>query len=199
MTPSPYYYLDLYQSDPVIEPPTYGMSRLNKCYRFEPLPEGVDADLILGVQGNVWTEEISEMRHAQYMTWPRGLAIAETAWTPKEQKDWESFAARVEGQFTRMDIAQVKYARSMFDVIFKPKRDKDGKLVIRLTTQLDDIDIHYTFEGANPDNFYPKYEKPLTVPANAQVLNVVTYRNGTQVGKQINMSIKELEKRAGAS
>ncbi|MCK4998895.1 MAG: family 20 glycosylhydrolase, partial [Anaerohalosphaera sp.] len=187
MTPSPYYYLDLYQSDPIVEPKTYSLSRLNTCYKFEPVPDGIEPKLILGVQGNVWSEEISEIRHAQYMTWPRGLAIAETAWTPKEKKDWENFAARVENQFARMDIAQVKYARSMFDAIFKPTRDKDGRLVIELETELDNIDIHYTFEGADPDNYYPKYEKPLTVPANAQNIIVSTYRDGMKVGKQINM------------
>jgi hexosaminidase len=196
MTPSPYYYLDLYQSDPIIEPRTYGMSRLNTCYAFEPVPNGVNPDLILGVQGNIWAEEISEMRHSQYMTWPRGLAIAETAWTPKEQKNWKNFVSRVENQFSRMDAACIKYARSLFDAIFKPSYDKEGKLVIELATELDDIDIHYTFEGSNPDNYYPKYEKPLAVPANAQTLHVVTYRNGKQVGKQINMPIKELERRA---
>ena len=197
MTPSPYYYLDLYQSDPVIEPRTYGGNRLNKCYEFEPVPEGIDSNLILGIQGNVWTEEISEVRHLEYMTWPRALAIAETAWTPKQKKEWECFAARVENQFARLDSAEVKYARSMYDVIFKTTRDKEGKILIRLTTEQDNINIHYTFEGANPDNFYPRYEKPLTVPANAQTLHVVTYRNGKQVGKQVNMPIKELEKRAG--
>jgi hexosaminidase len=196
MSPSPYYYLDLYQGDPISEPNTYLMNRLNTCYSFDPIPEGIDSKLILGIQGNLWSEEVSEMRHAQYMTWPRSLAIAETAWSPKEQKNWKSFAARVERQFMRMDAAQVKYARSMFDAIFKPARDKNGNLIIKLATEVDNIDIHYTFEGANPDNFYPKYEKPLSVPANAKNIHVVTYRNGQQVGKQINMPIEELEKRA---
>ena len=196
MTPSPYYYLDLYQSDPIIEPKTYNLSRLNTCYKFEPVPDGIDPELILGVQGNVWSEEISEIRHAQYMTWPRGLAIAETAWSPKENKDWENFAERVETQFARMDIAQVKYARSMYDAIFKASRDKKGKLVIELAAELAGIDVHYTFEGADPDNHYPKYTKPLSVPLNAQDIIVVTYLDGKKVGKQIKMPIEELEKRA---
>jgi len=96
MTPSPYYYLDLYQGDPVVEPRTYSMSRLRTCYNFEPVPQGVDEKLVLGTQGNLWSEEVSEMRHAQYMTWPRGMAVAETAWSAKNAKNWKNFAKRVE-------------------------------------------------------------------------------------------------------
>lgn len=196
MTPSPYYYLDLYQSDPIVEPATYSMCRLTDAYNLEPVPEGVKPELILGVQGNVWTESISEMRHAQYMTWPRGLAIAETAWSPKARKDWVDFTNRVEDQFRRMDNAQVKYARSMYDPIIKSKRDDQNNLLIEISTEVEGIDIHYTFDGEHPDNFYPKYEKPLTVPLNAPDIIVTTYRNGKKMGKQIKKPMADLEKQA---
>jgi hexosaminidase len=195
MSPSPYYYLDLYQGDSVAEPATYGMSRLSSCYAFEPVPDGIEAALVLGVQGNLWTEEISEFRHAQYMTWPRGFAVAETAWSPKDKKSWPDFVKRIESQFRRFDAADIKYARSMYDVVFEPRLDETGQLVIELKTELDGLDIYYTFEGANPDYHYPRYIEPLTVPANAEQLRVVTYRGKELVGKQINMPIEELKKR----
>lgn len=194
MTPSPYYYLDLYQGDPVIEPSTYSMSRLNTCYQFEPVPKGVDAELILGIQGNVWTEEISELRHAEYMTWPRGFAVAESAWSPSEKKSWVDFIRRTERQFERLDVADTKYARCMYDVIFEPSLDDDGKMLIKLATELEGLDIYYTFEGANPDHHYPRYVEPLGVPLNAYEIRVVTYRHGKPIGKQINMPIEELQK-----
>jgi len=195
MTPSPYYYLDLYQGDPIIEPASYSMCRLTTCYNFEPVPEGVDAELILGVQGNVWTEEISELRHAEYMTWPRGFAVAESAWSPREKKNWVDFIRRTERQFERLDLADTKYSRCMYDAIFEPSLNDDGELLIKLSTELDGLDIYYTFEGANPDHHYPKYVKPLDVPVGAYEIRVVTYRRGEPVGKQINMPIEELKKR----
>jgi hexosaminidase len=195
MAPSPHYYLDIYQGDQTIEPLTYNMNRLNTCYGYEPLPEEIDSSLLLGIQGNLWSEEVSEFRHAQYMTWPRGFAIAETAWSPKTKKDWNNFSNRVEKHFKRMDYAKVKYAPSMFDVIFNPKWDKDNKLVIELATELKDLSIHYTFEGAEPDMYYPKYTKPLYVPKNAQTLHVITCRNGIIIGRQAKITIKELEER----
>jgi hexosaminidase len=195
MSPTPYCYLDLYQSDPIIEPDTYSMCRLKTSYMLENELAKVVPSMILGVQGNLWTESVCEPRHAQYMTWPRSLAIAETAWSPKEKKSWPNFTARVEKHFERMDNAQIKYSRSMFDAIFKTTRDKNGKLLITLETEIDNINIHYTFDNADPDNFYPKHKEPLTVPLDAKGINVVTYRNGIKVGKQINMPIAELEKR----
>ena len=75
------------------------MCRLNTAYSFDPMPSGVDPRLILGIQGNLWTEHVCTLRHAEYMTWPRAFAIAETAWSPKELKDWPEFLRRVEAQF----------------------------------------------------------------------------------------------------
>ncbi|MGN6401190.1 MAG: beta-N-acetylhexosaminidase, partial [Flavisolibacter sp.] len=88
MSPTTYAYIDYMQADPIIEPRVYATLRLNKAYEFEPLPQGVDPKYIKGGQANLWTEQIYNMRTVQYMTWPRGLAIAESLWSPKEKKNW---------------------------------------------------------------------------------------------------------------
>ena len=58
MTPTNFVYLDYYQGDPSLEPSTFNRLLLSNCYRFEPTPEGVDPKLILGGQGNLWTESV---------------------------------------------------------------------------------------------------------------------------------------------
>ena len=68
----------------------YATLRLKKTYQFEPVPDGVNASLIKGGQANIWTEQIYNTRHLQYMLWPRGFAIAESLWSPKEKKDWKN-------------------------------------------------------------------------------------------------------------
>ena len=50
--------------------------KFSTCYQFEPVPEGVDPKYIKGGQANLWTEQVYNMRHAEYMTYPRALAIA---------------------------------------------------------------------------------------------------------------------------
>lgn len=196
MTPSNHVYVDLYQGDPIVEPPTYGMVRLRDSYKFEPVPAGVNEKLILGGQNNLWTEQIQNMRHAQYMLWPRGLAVAESIWSPASKKDWNDFVSRVESEFERMDVAGIKYSTTMYDPIFNVKREND-RLRLQLSTEVNGLDIYYSTDGSNPDNFYPKYKEPMLVPKDAQHVKVVSYKDGKQVGKQINMPVTELEKRAG--
>ncbi len=196
MTPNTHTYVDLYQGDPVAEPPTYSRLLLNQSYKFEPVPDGVDPKLILGGQANLWSERLSTVRHAEYMLWPRGLAVAESIWSPKEKKDWNSFLKRTEMHFDRLDAAATNYSRSMYDAGFTVSKDATGNLLITLTKQVEDVVLHYSFDESFPDQFYPVYTKSLTVPKDASNLRVVSYRNGKQVGKQIKMPIAELKKRS---
>ena len=98
MTPGKYCYLDAYQDAPNTQPMSIGgYLTLEKAYSFEPVPDSLtteEASLIQGLQGNVWTEYIPTPEHAEYMIYPRILALAETGWSPAEAKDWESFHAR---------------------------------------------------------------------------------------------------------
>jgi hexosaminidase len=175
----------------------YASLRLKKAYEFEPVPEGVDPKFIKGGQGNIWSEQLYTVRHMQYMVWPRALAIAEAVWSPKSARNWNRFAQKVEAHFDRLDLRQVKYARAMFDPIFTAKKDAGGKLQVELSTEVEGLDIHYSWDNAHPDTYYPKYAGPMGVPKDASMLKVVTYRDGKQVGRQIDMPVKELEKRAG--
>ena len=50
---------------------------------------------LLGVQANLWSEYIQTDSHAEYMYWPRAIAIAETAWSQPEKKDVKDFRRRV--------------------------------------------------------------------------------------------------------
>jgi hexosaminidase len=198
MAPMDYTYVDLMQGDPYVEPPEFDLLRLNKSYQFEPVPPGVDPKLILGGEACLWTEHTTNMRAAQYLLWPRGFAVAESIWSPKEKKNWPDFVRRVEHQFERMDVAKIKYSRSMYDPAFAASVDTSGHLKVTLETEVPNLDIYYSFDETNPDEFYPKYEKPLIIPKDALHLKVITYRDGKPIGKQINMPVEELQKRIKA-
>ena len=82
--------------------------------------------MILGVQGNLWTEQVPSLRAAQYMVWPRALALSEVMWAPKEKKEFNGFVTRVEKHFERLDAAQTKYARTIYDPIITAKKKADN-------------------------------------------------------------------------
>jgi hexosaminidase len=196
MSPSTYAYLDYNQGEAYVEPPIYASLRLKKTYQFDPVPQGADAAYILGGQANLWTEQIPSMRSLEYMLWPRGLAIAESVWSSPNAKNWESFVAKVEHQFSQFDKAGIKYARTIYDPIITTKKDNDGNIWVSMESEVPNLNIHYSFDETHPDNFYPKFEKAVAIPKDAIHLKVITYRNGKQMGRQIDLPVSELLKRA---
>ncbi|HEY0433435.1 MAG TPA: family 20 glycosylhydrolase [Chitinophagaceae bacterium] len=197
MSPTTFAYLDYMQADAVIEPPVYATLRLKTAYEFEPLPDSVDAKYIKGGQANLWTEQVYNTRHEQYMVWPRALAISEAVWTPKERRNWKDFASRVEDHFRRFDVAGKKYAPSVYDPIFKATKSGADQVIVDLSTEIEGLKIYYSFDNSFPDNYYPAYTDPLTVPKDASNLKVITYRDGKPIGRMITMPVAELKRRAG--
>jgi hexosaminidase len=195
MTPTTFAYIDYQQGEPTIEPPLYAGLRLMKCYSFNPVPEGVDAKYILGGQGNLWTEQIVTPAHVQYMTWPRGWALAEDFWTPDEKKNWPDFVQRVEAQFDRNDMAGINYSRAIYDPVISADV-KDGKTIVTLVSEVPGLDLFYTVDDAIPGRYSPKYSKPFELPVGGPVtLRVMSYRNGKPMGHLITLSPEELKKR----
>lgn len=100
MAPGEYTYLDYpqYKND-FPEFNNWGMptTSLETVYKFDPgygLPVDKQAH-ILGVNGTLWGEAIPDINRATYMTYPRGLALAEAGWTKMEFRNWESFKKRL--------------------------------------------------------------------------------------------------------
>lgn len=98
MSPGQYCYLDGYQDAPYSQPEAIGgYLPLKKVYGYEPVPDSLSADeakLMYGVQANLWTEYIPTEEHAEYMLYPRAIALAEVAWSKPENKSWKDFHRR---------------------------------------------------------------------------------------------------------
>ena len=98
MTPGAYCYLDSYQDAPYSQPEAIGgYLPLKKVYSYNPVPASLtaeQAELVYGVQGNLWVEYIPTPEHVEYMIYPRILALAETAWSAPERKSWPDFHTR---------------------------------------------------------------------------------------------------------
>ena len=81
------------------------------------------------------------------------------------------------------------------NVFIRLKQDEKGNLYANLSSEVAGLNIYYSFDESNPDNYYPKYSKPVLVPKDAATMKIVTYRDGKQIGKQINIPVTELAKR----
>jgi len=107
MAPNTYCYLDYYQADPKTQPLAIGgFVPLWKTYSYNPMPVSLTPDEtkhILGVQGNIWTEYITDTNQTEYMALPRGAAIAEIGWSPQSKRNYTDFKQRMIQQFKRYD------------------------------------------------------------------------------------------------
>ncbi len=118
MTPVDWCYLDYYQADPKTEPLAIGgMTTVEEVYSYEPIPSQLsteEAKHILGAQCNLWTEYITTSDYAEYMVYPRAIAMSEVLWSPKGTKNYEGFIDRINDIQPLLDEWDVNYAKHIF-------------------------------------------------------------------------------------
>jgi hexosaminidase len=113
MTPVSHLYFDYYQTDPEGEPLAIGhFLPLEKVYSYHPVPDTLtseEAKFIIGAQGNLWSEYIKTPGHAEYMVFPRAVALSEILWTPVENKNYNDFLQRLDVHKRRLNVLDVNY------------------------------------------------------------------------------------------
>jgi hexosaminidase len=196
MTPNDFVYIDFYQGEATAEGKVYRGLRMKKTYEFEPLPQGINPSYILGGQANLWTEQVLNLRSAQYLTWPRSMSVAETLWSPKEKKNWKTFSDKVEKQFDILDALNIKYAKSIYDPIVTTVSNTRGELIASMEGEVDNLKFYYTIDESLPDQFSDEYKAPFVLPSDVTILRIISYRNGKPIGKMLNIPIESLQKRA---
>ncbi|MBQ3026554.1 MAG: beta-N-acetylhexosaminidase [Alistipes sp.] len=126
MTPSHYCYMDYAQTSNRVangEPICGGRNgkrplSLRKVYSFDPYDQlnETERKVILGVQGNMWTEYVATFDHLQQMILPRMAAIAEVGWS-YGNKDYDDFSRRMHLLRKLYDKCGFKYAPYFFNGI----------------------------------------------------------------------------------
>jgi hexosaminidase len=120
MTPEVDCYLDHYQSrDKAKEPRAFGgFLPLRNIYALDPIPAQLAPEFrehILGAQGNLWAEYVPNLRHAEYMIFPRESALAEVTWSPASERNLNDFLRRLKTDEKRLDAMGVNYRRNPLD------------------------------------------------------------------------------------
>ena len=167
LTPSSHVYLDLYQRESDHEPRANGgFIPLEKVYAYNPMPKALtpeEGKHVLGVQANLWTEYVLNEPHAEYMLFPRILALAEVAWTPQALRKYSDFLSRVNYHVPALkkrgiNVYPLRRIAALSEV------DTVQHLVsVRLESERPKADIRYTTDGTEPTAQSPRYAgTPLT-------------------------------------
>ncbi len=116
MTPGKPCYFDHYQLEDNSQEPLAigGFNPLDAVYNYNPTPNILSVDeqkFILGAQGNVWTEYITDFSKVEYMSMPRMAALSEVLWTPLNKKNYKNFILRLKIHSKLLDKMNVNYAK----------------------------------------------------------------------------------------
>ena len=168
MSPGTHCYFDHYQGDPETEPLAIGgYTTLKKVYSYEPVPAELtpdEAKYIMGAQANLWTEWIETGTHAEYMVLPRMLALSEVVWSPAAIRNWQDFRSRLKQHYRWFDQQGLNYSKGTFRVEIKPVADTVlHTLSALLESEAEDVTIHYTLDGTDPNGRSPVYESPVAI------------------------------------
>jgi hexosaminidase len=172
MTPGAYCYFDHYQSTAHGEPLAWGgLTTLEKVYSYKPVPDELSAEqakYILGTQANLWTEFVPTAAKAEYMLFPRAIALAEVAWTDPNKKNYSDFRKRLIPYLRRLDAYGVNYARHLYDLQLKDSVTADGTILIQLSAE-DKLPVYYTLDGSMPNRNSQLYKSPVPIKKSAQL------------------------------
>jgi hexosaminidase len=165
---------------------------------------------VIGGQGNVWSEYITTPAQAEYMTFPRAIALAEVLWTEKSVRNWDDFAGRLSPQFKRLSLLDVSTARHFFKVKQKFELNGQGLPAVTLRTNAKDP-VHFTIDGTDPTPQSPLFQGPIVLDRTATVKAVAvrdgkplsspvatTYHVGVATGKPIKYAFPFSDKYAAA-
>jgi hexosaminidase len=86
---------------------------LNKTYKYDPIPDDLDKSFhkqILGIEACLWAEYVKDSKRLEWQIFPRLIAIAETGWTSKENKNFNSFIFRLDSYLKRLSFQKINYA-----------------------------------------------------------------------------------------
>ena len=75
-------------------------------------PLGLDWAGLVGVEAPLWSETLRSLADVQFMAFPRLAAIAEFGWTPRADREWRSFRARLAALGPRWSAQGINYYRS---------------------------------------------------------------------------------------
>jgi hexosaminidase len=114
LSPSSRVYLDMkYDPSTPLGLNWAGFIDVQTSYDWDPatLVDGVDEDDVLGVEAPLWTETITGIRDAEFMSFPRLPGVAEIGWSPSE-RSWEKYRLRLAHHGQIWAALGVNYHRS---------------------------------------------------------------------------------------
>lgn len=165
---------------------------LERCYSM-PVNDYSEASTVIGVQACYWSDQfihgnalqeiapLNENRsenYAEYLLFPRLMAVSEVAWLKQSERNYEDFRTRVGSHYARLDYKDCHY-RLPQPRIIKEEKTADGGVRFTLACDVPGAEIRYTTNGKYPSIHSAKYTEPVIL-AKRDDLRAITVVSNTQ-------------------
>ena len=142
-----------------------------------PINDYSENSTTMGVQACFWSDQfihgtilqeipyINENRseqYAEYLTFPRLLALSEVAWGRQAERDYPDFRTRLSKHFARLDAKGCNY-RVPEPIVEELKQEANGSFTYKLATPIEGAVIRYTTDGNYPNTSSKIYTEPVNV------------------------------------
>ena len=149
---------------------------LEKTYS-TPINDYSENSVTLGVQGCYWSDQfihgtvlqeipyLDENRsenYAEYLTFPRLLALSEVAWSKSANRNFVDFRYRLSHHYSRLDYKDCQY-RVPEPIVKNLKQEADQSYTYELVTPVEGARIVYTTDGSYPNIHSTEYSTPVNV------------------------------------
>ncbi|MGL5681955.1 MAG: beta-N-acetylhexosaminidase [Marinifilaceae bacterium] len=148
---------------------------LEKCYSLK-VEQYNQNNQTIGVHGCYWSDQLIHGTHlqeidalnenrsenyAEYLSFPRVLALSEVGWTQESLRDYNDFANRMKGQYAKLERKNCHY-RCPEPNLDEMKEDANG-VTFTLSPSVANSKIVYTTDGSYPHAHSDVYTGPVTV------------------------------------
>jgi hexosaminidase len=186
MTPESHLYFDYYQSLNSAEPLAAGSyTPLQKVYGYQPSGSLPDTALpyLTGVEGQAWSEYYTTAAKAEYMIFPRALALAELAWTPASGRDYDRFLQRLRLQAPLLKQVNIAYANIFDEVVCTAIQPANNRVALHLQSSCPGATIRFTTNNTLPTTKSTVYKAPVVITQSATLQARAFDERGKPIGR----------------
>lgn len=163
---------------------------VEKCYSME-VNDYSPSSTVIGVQGCFWSDqfihgnilqEISPLNenrsenYAEYLTFPRMLALSEVAWCKADNRNYHNFSERLSNHFQKLDYKNCHYRVPEPEVVSLTENE-DGSVTYEMKSKVKGAKILYTTNGRYPNIHSKVYEEPVTVKEKSDFMAITVVNN----------------------
>jgi hexosaminidase len=112
------------------------------------------------------------------------IALAETVWSPRSTRSWNSFNTRLQPQLALLRAQNIRYSDGSFHIDTAAQKSNDGNVKLAFVTEQHEPTIYYTTDGSTPTPSSIPYSKPFAPaldPTGRAMINAAIFKDGKAI------------------